>query len=134
MPSSADSGLAVVVAGVSFAFAVVELGLIAGFALAIVELGFVAGIALAIVELGFVAGFTFVVTELVFNGAGVSSIGRTTAVRSKQPLGVQPSNMACRGIGQLHPIKVTNRGPMRSALMQFAALRQSSARFFATKL
>jgi hypothetical protein len=63
---------------------------------------------------------TFVVARLgLIGGAGFSSIGGLAAVLYKQPFEVHPSSIACGGIGQLQPIKVANRAPMRSVLMQF---------------
>lgn len=73
-------------------------------------------------------GFFFGAAELGLAGAGFSWIGSLTAVLSKQSYEVHPSNIARGGTGQLQPIKVANRGPMRSVLMQFPARGQSSAR------
>jgi hypothetical protein len=68
-------------------------------------------------------GFTAIATFLDFttgsglNGARFGSIGVVAAVLEKQPCEVQVCTTPCGGKGQLQPIKVALRVPMRSVFI-----------------
>jgi len=65
--------------------------------------------------------FTFAVAGPGLNDTGFSSTGGLAAVLWIQPLEVQRSSDACGGARQ-QPIKVANKAPMTSNLIQFPPL------------
>ena len=91
------------------------------------EFGFAGFAATDVVFATFVAflGPALVVVRLGLNGVGFSSIGGLTAVLSEQAFEVQSSSIARGATGQLQPIKVTDKTPMKSVLMQFRLLARS---------
>ena len=72
-----------------------------------------------------VAGFAAVATFLTFiagsglNGARFGSIGVVAAVLVKQPCEVHVCTNPRGGKGQVQPIKVAHRAPMRSGLINW---------------
>jgi len=67
-------------------------------------------------------GFVEIAAVLGFVGSGLNdtrfgSIGMVAAVLGKQPREVHVSTTPRGGTGQLHPIKIAHRAPMRSVLI-----------------
>jgi hypothetical protein len=67
-------------------------------------------------------GFVEIAAVLGFVGSGLNdtrfgSIGMVAAVLEKQPREVHVSTTPRGGKGQLHPIKIAHRAPMRSVLI-----------------
>ena len=73
-------------------------------------------------------GFTVVVVGSGLNDTCFGSIGAVAAVLEKQPREVHVSTTPRGGTGQLQPIKIAHRAPMKSVLIKFPSAGQNSVR------